>query len=309
MTKPRRTCRPQVEALEARCVPKVTQLIVDFTPDVGVFFHRNYRRNDFADTFRITDAHGKAPAFLDFNHDGVVDTTTDPALAEKMILADVTNYFRPFLRYHVSIVGISPGATSGQGLADVRAGIASKPLQVFLMYVGGSDGDPATSGTYGISIQANQGRNFEGFGHAFSDTIVYGMMQNNPNATPQAFAAFIASTVAHEIGHMLGLGHPQPDYTHPTNVMDSSATGIGDHFWRRTVLAKVLINDKFVIQPQNAFAELTASFRGQPNEDNFPVMVGQPFLSKRRREGGHGPAHMTHKGDVTARDQVFAQGF
>src|SRR5262249_19972963 len=277
---------------EARCVPRVTQLIVDFTPDVGVFFHSNYRRHDFVDSFRITGANGQSPAFLDFNHDGVVDTTTDPALAEQQILADVTNYFRPFLRFNVSILGISPGADSGVGLADLHAGIASRSLQVFLMYVGGSDGDPATSGVYGVSIQANEGRNWEGFGHAFSDSIVYGLMQTNPSATPSDFAAFVASTIAHENGHMLGLGHPQPDYTHPTNVMDSSATGVGDHFLRRPVLAKVLVNDQFVKEPQSAFQELKASFRGQPNEDTLPVMPGQPFLPKRRRLGGHAHHHL-----------------
>jgi hypothetical protein len=309
MAKPLPAWRPQVEALEARCVPKVTQLIADFTPDVGVFFHSNYQRHDFVDTFRIADTNGKPPAFLDFNHDGVVDTTTDPALAEQQILADVTNYFRPFLRYNVSVLGISPGANSGQGLADVNAGIASRPLQVFLIYVGGSDGDPATSGTYGISIQANQGHNWEGFGHAFSDTIAYGMMQNNPSATPSDFAAFVASTIAHEMGHMLGLGHPQPDFTHPANVMDSSATGTGDHFWRRTVLAKVLINDQFVKEPQNTFAELKASFLGQPNEDNFPVMPGQPFLSKRRLVDGHKHEHTDARAALALRDLVFSQDF
>src|SRR5262249_1210570 len=151
----------------------------DFTPDVGVFFHSIYRRHDFTDTFRITGANGLSPGFLDFNGDGVVDTTTDPALAEQMILDDVSNYFRSFLRFNVSIIGISPGANRGRGVADLKAGIASKPLQVFLMYVGGSDGDPATSGTYGVSIQANQGHNWEGFGHAFTNTIAYGLMQNN----------------------------------------------------------------------------------------------------------------------------------
>jgi hypothetical protein len=310
MAKPLSAYHPQVEALEARCLPRVTQLIVDFTPDIGVFFHSNFRRHDFADTFGITGANGMSPLFLDFNGDGVVDTTTDPALAKQQILADVADYFRPFSRFNVSILGISPGASSGVGLADLNAGLASRSLQVFLLNVGGSDGDPATSGVYGVSIQANKGRNWEGFGHAFTDTIAYGLMQNNPSATPNDFAAFVASTIAHETGHMLGLGHPQPDYTHPNNVMDSSATGVGDRFLRRPVLAKVLINDRFVKEPQNAFTELKASFKGQPNEDTLPVMPGQPFLPKRRRPvGGHEHHHPNAKAALAVRDLVFAQGF
>jgi hypothetical protein len=309
MAKPFAACRPQVEALEPRCVPKVTQLIVDFTPDVGVFFHSNYRRHDFADTFTITGANGLSPGFLDFNGDGVVDTTTDLVLAKQQVLANVANYFRPFSRFNVSVLGISPGAGSGVGLANLNAGLASRSLQVFLMYVGGSDGNPATSGVYGVSIQANKGRNWEGFGHAFSDTIAYGLMQNNPGATPGDFAAFVASTIAHETGHMLGLGHPQPDYTHPNNLMDSSSTGIGDRFLHRNVLAKVLINDRFVKEPQNAFLELKASFKGQPNEDTLPINPGQPFLSKRRPVRGHAHHHPKAKAAHAVRDLVFAQGF
>jgi len=71
----------------------------------------------------------------------------------------------------------------------------------------------------------------------------------------------------------------------------------------------VLINDKFVIEPQNAFAELKASFKGQPNEDNLAIVPGQPFLSKSRAPDRHGHHHPNAKAALAVRDLVFSQGF
>ncbi len=275
----------------------MTRLLIDFTPDTGAAMKHDFQRHDFVDAFKTTDARGRSPAFLDFNGDGVVDTTTDPALAREIIVQRVTNYYLPWLvRYHVSVEGIDFGTNTDEGTRALFQGIGSRSLQVFVMYVGGSQGDPRFSDTSGLSFQADQGKNWEGFGHAYADQVVQLFLQDRPGATPSDFAAYVASTVAHEFGHMLGLGHPVPDFSNMANVMDSGANGLGDRFLRRSYRARVYIHDELFILRQNAFQELTQSFQGQPNENKLVFVPGTPPEDK-----------AAHKHRHTARDQVFAQ--
>jgi hypothetical protein len=312
LDEPRHRRRPGVEPLEDRTLPTATRLLIDFTPDTGAAMKRDFRRRDFVDAFQITDASGQSPHFLDFNGDGVVDTTTDPALARDLIVERVRNYFAPFLGLNVSVQGIDFGANTDEGTRQLFQGIGSRRLQVFVMYVGGSEGDPRFSDTSGLSFQANLGHNWEGFGHAYADQIVWMFLHDDPQASPFEFAAFVASTVAHEMGHMLGLGHSVPDFHNGANVMDSGANGLGDRFLRRPYRARVMINDRTVIMRVNAYAELTRSFLGEPNENTFVFVPGTPPQDKgrpapRRRDPEPPPAHRPVPDDNAARDQVFAQ--
>jgi hypothetical protein len=258
--------RPFLEPLEDRALPTATRLVIDFTPDTDV---RNqfpgYQPRDFADAFRVR-GDSSAVRFLDFNNDGAVDPRTDAALAARAVVRRVEAYFLPFLQLGVSVEGVDDGRQGNRGAVALKRGLASRHVQVFVLYVGGRIGD---LGTFGESFQAAVGFNNEDYGRVYSDAIVRHFRHTAPAATPAAFTAYVASTVAHEFGHLLGLGHPSPDFRDAHNVMDSSADGKDDAFLNQTYLADLSRSrDSFVsaVGPQNPYEELRRSFEGQPTQ-------------------------------------------
>jgi hypothetical protein len=273
----RERCRPRLESLEDRTLPTVTRIVVDFSPDPMLRneFIGSVRR-PFTDTFNLRDPAGHVLPFLDFNGDGKTDAT-DAKLAASAILAKVASYFTPFADEHVTVVGKDILHQNHAGLNELRRGLASKRLQTFEMYVGGFS--TVDSGIFGESFQAPAGRNNESYGRAYSDSIAGMFVGQQPPATPADFVDFVGSTVAHETGHMLGLGHPDPDNTDKTNVMDSSADGKADSFFDHAYPADVFLraNDiNTVVQAQNAVQELRASFGGQPSLPPDPRLFQPP---------------------------------
>jgi len=261
-------CRPAVEALEERLLLTTTRLIIDFTPDTTV---RNkyvgFHRRNFADAFR---GHTVADApFLDFDGNGVIDTRRDPAIAAALITGRVMFYFARFLPLGVSVRGVDVLRQTQRGAAELRNGLHSPRLQVFVMYVGGFINDPSTVGE---SFQAAVGFNNEDYARVYADAIVLFFQQHlGPGMRPIDFANFVASTVAHEFGHMLGLGHPIPDFHDHTNVMDSSGDGQNDSFPDRFYPADLVQGNVAGTSPgvQNPTQELFLSFLGQPNENDI----------------------------------------
>src|SRR5262249_25621750 len=103
-----------------------------------------------------------------------------------------------------------------------------------------------------------------------SHSIVTYFAGRNRGASPEDFADYTASTIAHEFGHMLGLGHPFPDYQDVHNIMDSSADGKADHFYTTPYLAQLMLtpnSSRTTLGLQNPDQELIASFQGQPNQN------------------------------------------
>ena len=256
-------CRPRVESLEDRTLPAVTRIVLDFTPDTKIrklFF--DAVRRDFADTFKLRDPAGHVLPFLDFNGDGKTDDS-DALLAANAIVAKVQSYFDPFASEHVTVVARDVLHQTNAGVAELRRGLASRRLQTFVNYVGGFSTD---LGVFGESFQAPAGRNNESYSRIFPETIAGMFINQQPPATPTDFVNFVGSTIAHETGHLLGLGHPHPDNTDKTNVMDSSADGKADSFLDRSIPANVFLRASdfaTTMQSQNDFADLRASFAGQ----------------------------------------------
>jgi hypothetical protein len=269
-------CRPRVESLEDRTLPAVTRIVIDFTPDTKIrnLFFGSIRR-PFADTFNLRDPSGHVLPFLDFNGDGKTDNT-DALLAASAIVAKVQSYFAPFASEHVTVVGKDVLHQTQAGVAELRRGLASKRLQTFVDYVGGFSTQP---GVFGESFQAPVGRNNESYARIYSDAIAGMFVDQQPPATPTDFVDFVGSTIAHETGHMLGLGHPHPDNTDKTNVMDSSADGKADSFQNRSYPADLFLRASDVnttVELQNPVTELQASFAGQPTVPPDPRLFLPP---------------------------------
>jgi hypothetical protein len=254
--------RPRLETLEDRTVPTTSLLVVDFTPDTNIpNEYPGFHRRNFADDFRGTD-----PSFLDFNHDGVVNRQ-DATLAMQAILAKVAKDFAPYAPYGARVLGADLQRQTNRGTAELKRGLARKGPQVFVMYVGGFSNDP---GVFGESYQAAVGFNNQDYGRAYSHSIVGYFRSQTPSPSPDDFASYVASTISHEFGHMLGLGHPVPDYQDVHNIMDSSADGKDDRFYTTTYLAQLMLtrtSSGTTPGLQNPAQELIASFLGQPNQN------------------------------------------
>ena len=149
------------------------------------------------------------------------------------------------------------------------------------MYVGGSIPDV---GVFGEAVQSARGFNYEGHAHTYADAIIQALASRRQPATSEDFIKLISSTIAHELGHGLGLGHTFPDNTDLANVMDSSAEG-NDNFLATSSAAEVFLSPQApgtVVRRQNAFVELWLSFRCQRDENGLlrtarraPVTVPQ----------------------------------
>jgi hypothetical protein len=261
-------CRPTLEILEDRLVLATNRFVIDFTPDRGVGNHfPGSNRLAFARIFEDAANNNSTARYLDFNGNGVVDASADAQIAADMITGFVVDYFRPYLSYNIQVMGVDVLQQTQRGTRELNRGLRSRQIQTFVMYVGGSTLD---NGVYGESYQAAVGFNNEDFGRTYAAAISRFFAQSRPSVEASEFARFVASTVTHEFGHMLGLGHPVPDYSNPRNVMDSSSAGQGDAFLNQTYAADLFPRPsslRTVLRFQNPVEELVASLIGQRNEN------------------------------------------
>ncbi len=283
MNRPAPRSRPVVEPLEDRLTPTATRLVIDFTPDTqSTDQFPGSDRGSFAQVFQAAARSARPARFLDFNHDGRVDAGTDVVLAAGVVKNLVSRYFAPWASLNVKVVYGDVLRQTQFGARELAAGLNSSSLQTFVMYVGGGRSDAAVLGE---SYQAAVGFNNEDFGRVYTTNVVRYLATVNPAATPMDFARLVASTTAHEMGHMLGLGHPHPDYTDKSNVMDSSADGHGDSFLNRTYSADLYLTrsaSKTTASPQNPYQELARSFLGQPDE--YSYVSSYKALAAHRRQ-------------------------
>lgn len=286
-----RRYRPRLEDLEDRLVLTRTVLLVDFGQDPGLrplAPDLGFDGHTFAQTFNLTDASGHGPAFLDFNGDGQVNAADVPAAAGAVV-QDVANYFAPFQGQHVTVSWADVTQETGVGRGLLRQGIRSKRLQGFVVYVGGAE---VISTVFGRAVEAAKGFNYEGYGRVYPEAVVPFLEATDPTAAPATFAADLASSVAHEFGHLLGLGHPFDATAQQDNVMEPLRVRGQDGFVSRSYpafLVRRAAGRRFLfIGRQDPFAELRRSFRGQPDENaGRPRQVLGQAVQLGLRTGAH----------------------
>lgn len=249
--KMKNSCKPMLEALEDRLV-MTNYLILDWTPAV------NYA--SLAATFNS----GKSPAFLDFNRDGRVNNT-DVTLAAQAIASRTAQYLKGFdiqVRYADPLYNDSANDIGSQWL---RYGASSRD-EVFVIYVGGNSGkDNSTTFTLGEAYQAPVGYVNEIGGNVYSESarnLLLGMR----GATTTDYVTYVASAVAHEFGHLVGLGHVKGNPGGDNNIMNYNANKATATIPNKGYSQIELLNSKYQFSYgyQNPAQELTQSLRGEP---------------------------------------------
>ncbi len=249
----RRQLRFHIEHLERRQLLASNRLILDFTPDN---IPGENVQTAFVDSFRDTARKGTA-GFLDFNGDGRVDDR-DARRAMNAIRRRVAQYFRYL---PIRVRAGDKFSDSNLGQRWLRRGQRDPDLYVVVVYVGGQS--PAGPSIWGEAYQAPVGRNHEYYAYAYADAIMKWFEKYAPNAAPARFRDEVALTIAHEAGHLMGLGHPKGHPPGLPSVMNYSAPADRARFINRSYLAEALTWRGVVYQQQNPRAELLASLRGQ----------------------------------------------
>lgn len=187
---------------------------------------------------------------FDFNHDGRV-TQADVDLAAGQIASKVQGYYSPFLSLGLKVYYGDTASETSMGTRWLNFGLSNSSVQVAVNYLGGRS---SLGSEFGRSPQAPDGTNVEGYGETYTKTIAQTLLAANPNATSNDFATYVASTSAHELGHMMGLRHSTSGPTN--NLMNSGRTRGSDYI----VNGAVNTDNGY---RQDAYAELTRSFKGE----------------------------------------------
>jgi hypothetical protein len=237
----------QFESLEDRKLMTTTHIVLDFTPD--------NRAGSFYDTFRYTkDSRGVSPAFMDFNKDGSV-SKADASIAAGQIAARVEALFG-VARYGQNVkVGYGDVLRdTNMGSKYVNWGLQRRNDQVQVIFVGGRN-----TGELGRAPLAANGTNVEGWGCAYSQQAALTLWQRQSvgkRVESRDFVYSVASTVAHELGHMYGLRHGRYQYSNDImNPVQSS----------RAQDLRFISNNRQTTDGtyQSPLAELSRSFNGQ----------------------------------------------
>jgi hypothetical protein len=251
-----------VEALEDRTLPS-NVLLIDFSPDRMP--RETQQPGTFASGFQVHTGNGRSPGFLDFDHNGKVNRA-DVNLAVREIVQRVQAYFTG---YDVSVQWGDVGRNTQLGRRErVVSRDAASPEHLYVVYLGGMAFD-GSRGTFGEAYQAPVGDNLEYYAFAFSTSMIRWYQRNLPSASPERFAADVGTTVAHEFGHLLGLGHVlgnPPGDPNPMNYNVDPLTG----YFPDTVYPQIDLRDTSLDPywgPQDPAAEIRASLAGQPAYD------------------------------------------
>ena len=188
-----------------------TIIYLDFTPDErpGPNDSTDLEAGSFLETFR--DAEDSDDTFLDYDRDHDVDRF-DASAAARRIRQRVASLFAPFkkqgldIRIRSNSGRLEGGEDDGDHLLDNHRG--KDDSDFYLVYVGGSN-----AGADGLAFQAPVGTNNEHYAYVFTDNLVENFRDDNEFLTffnrgikAADFTNHVAHMIAHEVGHLMGLG-------------------------------------------------------------------------------------------------------
>jgi Ca2+-binding RTX toxin-like protein len=200
-------------------------VVLDFTPDV---ITNEHVVGKFADVF-APGAVNNSNRFLDYNGDNTIGEA-DAKLAIGKIASRVNRLLKPFRDDpNISLVvmhtpDLHNSSDPGAGERKLAQGHASSTDNAYVVYVG--DTRPtATAPEYGMAQQAFAGENNEFYAYAFAGGIKGLLASGNYGWKPQAkltsvdFTNNVAFAIAHELGHLWGLGHLVDVDSSPANPL------------------------------------------------------------------------------------------
>jgi Ca2+-binding RTX toxin-like protein len=217
--------RHLLEALEDRRM-LTNYLVVDFTPDA---IAGEYAVAPFASIFDGS-AVDSSNHFLDYDGNNVIDAD-DAMLAARRISSKLRQIFQPYFEDpQIELRGLyTPNVLaehgSGQGTGEkwLQRGQQSDDINTYVIYVGA---DSPVPGYLGFAYQAFENENNEFYGYVFAEPIRERLASGDyrwreqEDLTHRDFTNFVAYAIAHEFGHLLGLGHVH-DVTSPADFPDN----------------------------------------------------------------------------------------
>lgn len=204
--------RPAAELLEERIV-LTNYVVLDFTPDT---IANEYAVGRFADVFAAGSVNN-TNRFLDYDGNNTINQD-DAKIAVGKIASRVNRLLKPFRQDpNIDLVvmhtpGLTSSADPGAGERKLAEGQAAADENVYVVYIGNTRPEPDLP-DLGIAHQAFAGENNEFYSYVFAGGVKSHLASGNYRWKPQAkltsvdFTNEVAFTVAHELGHLWGLGH------------------------------------------------------------------------------------------------------
>ena len=217
--------RRMLEVLEKRLV-LANYVLLDFTPDT---IAGEFAVGKFVDVFTPT-AINNTNKFLDYNGDSTINSD-DAKIAAKRIASRVTRLLKPFSEdpaiqlVVLNTTDLESNVDPGVGERRLASGLASAIDATYVMYVGNLRPSPLVP-RFGMAQQATAGNNLEHYGYAFAgefaDYFKAGDYKWKPanELKPVDFTNQVAFSIAHELGHLWGLGHLSTVDSTPSNTIN-----------------------------------------------------------------------------------------